>query len=273
MRVGSAVDVAARRVGSRLEAQLLLGHAIGAERVAVLAHPERELSAEQQVAFEALVERRLQAEPIAYLLGEREFYGHVFRVDRRALIPRPETELLVELGIEAVGRHPRGHVIEVGTGSGAVAVSLALAANCTVLATDVSFEALSLARENAQRLGADVRFVQCDLAEALRGPVDVVLANLPYVPDDRQLPSDVRDYEPHVAIFGGPHGTELIQRFLRDARHLLAPGGEIAVELDEEDQAQPIAQLARELYQDAAVTIHQDGGGYDRVVRVLTKAG
>ncbi|MBV9543194.1 MAG: peptide chain release factor N(5)-glutamine methyltransferase [Chloroflexi bacterium] len=273
MRVGDAIDDAARRLGSRLEAQLLLAHAMSSERVTLLAHPEREVTPAQEQAFAAVVERRAAAEPIAYVLGEREFYGRTFRVDRRALIPRPETELLVDLGVEAVRRFGTTavRVVEVGTGSGAVAICVALSVGCpvlAVLATDVSYEALTLARENAAGCAARVEFAQMDLVEGLRGPIHVLLANLPYVPDGRELPSDVRDYEPHVAIYGGQRGTELIERLLQDARRLLAPGGELVVELDEEEQAQPIACLARQLYTDATITIHQDGGGYDRAVRV-----
>src|SRR5262249_52868660 len=139
-------------------------------------------------------------------------------------------------------------VLEVGTGSGAVAVTLALELDMGVLATDVSADALALARENACRLGARVAFVRCDLLGAVRGPVDVLLANLPYVPNERLLPRDVTGYEPHVALFGGMRGTELIERLLHEAQHLLAPQGELAVELDEEEQAAPVAELAKNLY-------------------------
>jgi release factor glutamine methyltransferase len=198
----------------------------------------------------------------------------MFRCDARALIPRPETELLVELGVAAVARwQARGvqpRVVEVGTGCGAVAVCLAAEAQVFVTGTDVSLEALALARENAERFGAWVGLLQTDLLRGVQGPLHVVLANLPYVPSARDLPSDVRDYEPHVAIFGGERGTELIERLLHEARGLLAPGGELAVELDEEEQASSIAALARELYLSAEVSVCQDAGGYDRVVRVVT---
>jgi release factor glutamine methyltransferase len=219
------------------------------------------------------VRRRGAAEPIAYLLGAREFYGRMFRVDRRALIPRPETELLVELGRDAVARmrsagvEPR--VVDVGTGCGAVAVSVALEAASKVFATDVSLDAVSLARENVLQTGAAVFLVCGDMLRPLRGPLHVVLANLPYVPTLRRLPKDVRDYEPAVALFGGHRGTELIERLLHEARPLLAPGAEVCVELDEEEQAAPIANLARELYPSASVEVRQDAGGYDRVVRVV----
>jgi release factor glutamine methyltransferase len=277
---GGLVDAATRRLGragvgsARLEAELLLGKVTGWSRTEVLAHPERMVSAPLEGAYMELVARREVCEPIAYLLGEREFYGRMFRVDRRALIPRPETELLVDLGRAAVARWRAGgtepRVIDVGTGCGAIAVSVALEADVPVVATDVSLAALTLAVENVSLHSARVLAVAANLLEGLRGPLHVVLANLPYVPSQRVLPSDVRDYEPHVALFGGPRGTELIERFLHEARPLLAPKGELNVELDEEEQASPVAALARELYPQAEVSVCQDAGGYDRVVRVAT---
>jgi len=260
---------------ARLDAELLLGHVTGWPRPEVLAHPERGLTPEQESAFHELVARRAAAEPIAYLLGEREFYGRIFAVDRRALIPRPETELLVDLGIaavrrwRAVGVEPT--VVELGTGCGALAISLAAEAHVSVIATDVSGAVLGLAKENAFRHTEGlVRLLQTDLLDGLRGPLHVVLANLPYVPSRRDLPPDVKDYEPHVALFGGERGTELIERLLSEARPMLAPGAELCVELDEEEQAAPIASLARTLYGDATVGVCQDHGGYDRVVRIVT---
>jgi release factor glutamine methyltransferase len=243
--------------------------------VALLAHPERAVSGDVESAFHDLVERRAASEPIAYLLGEREFYGRLFRVDRRALIPRPETELLVEIGRAAVARWRAAGVspvvVDVGTGAGAIAVSVAAECALPVIATDVSFEALTLAMENAFHHAAPVRLVQSDLLGGVRGPLHVVLANLPYVPRDQLLPADVKDYEPGVALFGGPRGTELVERLLHDARTLLPPQGELAVELDEEEQAAPIAELARQLYPAAHVEVLRDNGGYDRVVRVILR--
>jgi release factor glutamine methyltransferase len=262
---------------ARLDAQLLLGKVTGWSRTSLLAHPERIVPAAQGKEFEELVTRRAAAEPIAYLVGEREFYGRVFKVDRRALIPRPETEVIVELGSEAVARwrgegvEPR--VVEVGTGAGGVAISLAGLAGVRVVATDVSFGALTLARDNARlhELAGSVSFVQADLLAGLAGPWHVVLANLPYVPSGRVLPADVKDYEPHVAIFGGVRGTELLERFLSETTGLLAPGAELCVELDEEEQATPMAAFARQIFPEAQVEIRQDGGGYDRVLRILTQ--
>ncbi|MBV8720089.1 MAG: peptide chain release factor N(5)-glutamine methyltransferase [Chloroflexi bacterium] len=260
---------------ARLDARLLLQHVTGWSTEQVLAHPDWSIGPADRRAFQALVARRAADEPVAYLLGEREFYGRTFRVDRRALIPRPETELLVDLGLAAIARlrvagiaAPR--VVDVGTGCGAVAVSVALDADVPVVGTDVSLAALTLAQENAGALNACARFVAADLLTGLTGPFHVVLANLPYVPHARDLPRDVRDYEPHVALFGGQRGTELIERLLHEAPPVLAPGGELCVELDEEEQAAPVASLARSVYPNADVTVCRDNGGYDRVVRVLT---
>jgi release factor glutamine methyltransferase len=282
----AAQRLAAGSSSARLDAQLLLGHATGRSRTQLLAHPEAGVGADQAAVFEGLVVRRDAAEPIAYLLGEREFYGRMFQVDRRALIPRPETELLVDLGRAAVARFRalgvEPCVVDVGTGCGAIAISVAAEARVSVVATDVSHGALALARENADThiLGepsaslatlpqAGVRLVQTNLLAGLRGPLHVVLANLPYVPSGRLLPSDVKDFEPHVALFGGEEGTELLQKFLREAQPLLAPKAELCFELDEEEQATPMAAFARALYPGADVTVCQDAGGYDRVVRIV----
>jgi release factor glutamine methyltransferase len=278
---GGLVEAAAQRLAAtgsssaRLDAQLLLGKVTGWSRTEVLAHPEREVDSTTESAFQGLVARRAASEPIAYLLGEREFYGRLFKVDRRALIPRPETELLVELGLAAVARWRETSVeptvLEIGTGCGAVAISLAAESNVPVVATDISAAALSLAKENAFHAPRGlIRLVASDLLAAVRGPFHVILANLPYVPSQRTLPPDVADYEPPVAIFGGQRGTELIERLFVEARSLLSPGAELAVELDEEEQAAPMAGLARQLYADAEVSVCRDAGGYDRVVRVLT---
>jgi release factor glutamine methyltransferase len=253
----------------RLDAELLLAHVLDVSREAVLTHPERDIEPRAAADFERLVARRARSEPMAYVLGEREFYGRVFKVDRRALIPRPETELLVDIGRAAVAAG-LSRVVEVGTGSGAVAVSLAAETGRRVVATDLSFDALALARENASALGQAERvsFVQTDLLGGLRGPFEVVLANLPYIPSGRILPPDVADYEPDVALYAGPSGTELLERLLRQALRELAERFEVALELDECDQARPMLAVARALYPGAEVTIRRDAGGYQRVLLI-----
>jgi release factor glutamine methyltransferase len=258
----------------RLDAELLLASVLGVSREAVLTHPERVIDGSAAARFASLVNRRARAEPLAYLLGQREFYGRVFKVDRRALIPRPETELLVDIGRAAVASG-LSRAVEVGTGSGAVAISLAAEAGCSVVATDVSLDALALARENARTLGqvARVHLVQTDLLGGLRGPVELLLANLPYIPSGRVLPPDVADYEPDLALYAGPAGTELLERLLRQARSLLADHFEVALELDECDQAQPMLALAQVLYPTARASIQRDAGGYERVLLIQQASG
>src|SRR5579885_1241427 len=202
---------------SDLDAAVLLGHVLGVSRGALYTHPERQLSEAEQAMYTALIERRAQGEPVAYLTGHREFMGLDFLVDRRVLIPRPETEFLVEAALAEVQRReemslPSLRVADIGTGSGAIAIALAAHEPRLPLiyATDLSADALLLAEENARRLkvAERVRFLQGDLLEPLPEPVDLLLANLPYVASDEAeiLPVDVREYEPHLAIFGEDDG-------------------------------------------------------------------
>ncbi|HLJ81821.1 MAG TPA: peptide chain release factor N(5)-glutamine methyltransferase, partial [Ktedonobacterales bacterium] len=205
-----------------LDAQVILAHVTGAARSTLLAYPERPLSPEQAAAFAALIRRRAAREPVAYLTGHREFMGLDFLTDPRALIPRPETELLVEAALTEIrARLDRGEtpaVADIGTGSGAIAVSVAALESrlpC-VYATDVSSGALTLAAENARRLGvaSRVTFLQGDLLEPLSAPLDVLLANLPYVTprDAGTLIPDVSRYEPSLALYGADDGLGHLRR-------------------------------------------------------------
>jgi release factor glutamine methyltransferase len=180
-----------------------------------------------------MLARRETGEPLAYILGRREFYGREFAVTRDVLIPRPETEAIVEAGLRADSMNHGPRVIEVGTGSGAVAVTLALERpHARVVATDVSAAALAVARRNARNLSAGVEFVQADLLRGLRGPFDVVVANLPYVPDGErdQLQREIRDWEPDVALFAGTDGLQIIARLIRALPGALAAGGVAVLE-------------------------------------------
>lgn len=242
----------------------------------MLAHPEWAPGPAQSAAFEALVGRRAAREPIAYLVGEREFYGRALRVDRRALIPRPETELLVGLGIRAIARWRAAGVepvvVDVGTGSGAIAVTLAAETGASVVAIDVSWAALTLAAENAALHGQGdrVRLVRGDLLAGVRAPVHVVVANLPYLPTGRRLPRDVAAYEPGIALYAGPTGTEVSERLLRQAVSVLAPGGALVLELDEREQAARLQWLADTLWPTAATEVQRDTGGRERVLWLRT---
>lgn len=214
---------------ARLEAQVLLGQAISQSRAWLIAHGGDPLDLEQTAAFADLFERRWSGEPIAYILGEREFYSLGFKVTPAVLIPRPETELLVEL---ALGRIPAGHpcrVMDLGTGSGAVAVTLALhRPHADVVAVDLSATALEVARENAQRLGADnLRLIQSDWYDALAGETfDLIVSNPPYIAaaDPHLAQGDLR-FEPATALASGTDGLDDIRTIVRGATAHLQPGG------------------------------------------------
>jgi release factor glutamine methyltransferase len=196
----------------RLDAELLLASALGVGRARLVLDAAAPLDPAQLDHFRRLVARRAAREPVAYILGRKEFRWISLSVDPRVLIPRPETELLVEVGLGL----PRGaRVVDVGTGSGAVALALKHERpDLNVWASDVSKGALEVARGNAQRLGLDVRFVQADLLEGVEERFDGVLANLPYVPEQVPLAPEIGAYEPAQALFGGEDGLELIRRLI-----------------------------------------------------------
>ncbi len=214
---------------SRLEAQILLCHVIQQPRAYLAAHDRDPLPPDQAAVFDALLQRRLQGEPIAYILGEREFYSLAFKVTPAVLIPRPETELLVELALERLPAGRSVRVLDLGTGSGAVAVTLALYRPKTeVVAVDQSVAALEVARENAQRLGAgNLRLIQSDWFSALDGEkFDLIVSNPPYIAaaDPHLTQGDVR-FEPPAALASGVDGLEDIRTIIRGASAHLKPGG------------------------------------------------
>lgn len=204
---------------ARIEAQSLLQHVLGKPRAWVLAHAEQALDEAQASVYQALLQRRFSGEPLAYVLGEREFYGLTFKVTPATLIPRPETELLVELALQRIPRHGRRQVLDLGTGSGAIALSLAHARpEAEIWACDVSAQALAVANENVQRLRLDnVRLVQSDWFAALSAMrFDLIVSNPPYIAEgDSHLSQGDLRFEPAGALVGGTDG-------LRDIRHLVA---------------------------------------------------
>lgn len=217
------------------EALLLLARTLGLGEAQVLARGHQEVSEPDRRRFETLLERRVAGEPYAYLFGEREFYGRSFRVDRRVLIPRPETEHLVET-VLAMTLPPRPLILDVGTGSGCLAVTLALELPAArVVASDISLGALALALANARRLGAGDRVhgLCMDLAAGLRpGLFDLVVSNPPYVDpaDASGLSTEVRDHEPATALFAEDNGLATILRLLDVARNL-RPGCPLVLEI------------------------------------------
>jgi release factor glutamine methyltransferase len=222
-----------------LDADVLLAFALGVTKEEVFAHPERRLSPDDDARFVSVIARRHTGEPVAYLRGYKEFFGSRFLVDARVLIPRPETETLVEEALRFIGTRRQALVIDVGTGSGAIACAIALhAPHARVIATDASADALAVAESNARSLGvADrVTFRQGDLLAPISERADVVAANLPYLPAE-ELASLVGQrtslaYEPRIAVVAGSDGLDVIRRAVSDVQRVLAPGGASFLECD-----------------------------------------
>jgi release factor glutamine methyltransferase len=212
----------------RLTAEVLLAHAIGCGRTWLFAHSDEELRELWWIHYGRYLHQRMQGTPTQYITGRQEFYGRDFRVGPGVLIPRPETEHLIEAALE----HAHGRVLDIGTGSGAIAVTLALEKNARVIATDISLPALRIAKENAARLNAAVDFLQCDLGSAFADDsFDLVVSNPPYVPRTELLPREVREHEPEVALYGGIDGLDIYRRLIPEASRLVKPGGWLILEL------------------------------------------
>ena len=218
----------------RLNAEHLLAHALKRKRIELYLEFERELTEAELAPLREVVRRRGQGEPLQHLLGTVEFAGQVFLCDKRALVPRPETEQLAEL-LESKIQNPKSKILDVGTGSGVIALSLAAKfPEGMVTATDVSEDALALARENAERLGltSRIEFLCGDLLTCVSQVYDLIVANLPYVAaGDRSTLSREVARDPEVALFGGERGDEMVRRLIEEAPPHLAPGGLLALEV------------------------------------------
>lgn len=231
---------------ARADAELLLIHLLGKDKAWLMAHRDEELAPAKAVLYTQLLERRREGEPVQYITGETEFYGLTFRVTRDVLIPRPETEHLVERAVElATGLHaPR--IVDVGTGSGCIAVALAhKLPHASVTAIDISVAALTVAEENAQRNGVAIRFLQGDLLAPVAGELfDLVVSNPPYVSiaDRASLSVEVRDFEPATALFAGDDGLEVYRSLIPAAFDALNPGGFVVLEIGY-GQSPAIAEL------------------------------
>jgi len=223
---------------ARLDAEVLLAHVRGCQRILLYTAFDTPVSDAERARFRELVRRRGDGEPVAYLVGNREFFSLPFAVSPAVLVPRPETEGLVVRVIDLCKPLPAARIIDVGTGSGAIAVTLAKhLPRARLVATDISPAALAVARENAARHGVAERieFLECDLLSAPQaaGPWDVIVSNPPYVRDDEfdALPRDVRLHEPKAALVAGPTGVEVVARLAADAVGALAAGGWLVVEI------------------------------------------
>jgi len=252
----------------RLDAQVLLAHVLGCDRVGLYTQFDKPLGDEELARARELIRRRLAGEPVAYLVGEREFWSLPLRVDARVLIPRPETETLVQVALDLLGGAVEPSIADIATGSGAVAIVLSKQLpSARVTAVDISADALAVARENCERhgVGERVELLCGDLLEPLGGrPFDLLVANLPYIPsaDLPELSPEVRS-EPALALDGGADGLDLVRRLVAGAAQVLVPGGAVALEHGD-DQGPVICALAREAGFVAPATA-RDLGDRDRV--------
>ena len=253
----------------RLTAEVLLCRALNREREYLFAHPEDELTEVAWLHYGRYLHQRLKGQPTQYITGRQEFYGREFRVTPDVLIPRPETEHLVEACLARI--RPGDKILDVGTGSGTIAITLALETKAQIYATDISTSALRIAAKNARRLSASVEFIAGDLISCFRnGVFDLVASNPPYVPrtDQPTLQREVRDFEPEVALFAGPSGLEIYGRLIPEARRALRPGGYLLIELGY-NSLEPVRRMLGSGWGD--VTVQNDLAGLPRVLaaRVL----
>jgi len=253
---------------SSLECELLLRHTLEINRVQLYLDLNRELSPKQKEAFWHLIERRLNHEPTAYITGHREFYGLDFYVDPGVLIPRPESELLVEKALNLAQNQSMSTIAEIGTGSGAIAISLALnLPQAKIYATDISASALSVAQINCKkhRVADRVCLVQGDMLDPLPEPVDLIIANLPYVNDSELFQTSAANFEPLLALNGGSDGLEKIRQLCSQIGDKLRPGGCLLLEIGQ-GQRGAVTAFLHSLFPSAKVEVAPDLGGIDRIV-------
>ena len=256
-----------------IETRAILARSLDADPLELYAHPERRVGPERAEAFERLLRRRLAGEPLAYVTGEREFYSRPFAVTPDVLIPRPETETLAELAIETAGRMKNPRVLDLGTGSGCIAVTVfAEARGCRVFATDVSAAALSVARKNARTHGARVQFANSDLLGCFaKSSFDIIISNPPYVSRAQyeSLSREIRCHEPRCALIGGEDGLAHIRKITAAAAGALREGGFLLLEIGA-GQARSAEGIARENgFSD--IRFETDIGGIRRVVKATWK--
>ena len=280
---GARILAKQEQTSAILDAQVLLAHVLHVERATLYAYPERMLTTEQEQQFRMLIKRREQGEPVAYLTGHKEFYGLDFLVDRRVLIPRPETELLVETALGLVrsmlstGRVPI--VADIGTGCGAIPITLAVLEPRLpyLYASDISAEALDVAHLNCQRHHVEqrIRLLHGDLLAPIPEPIDLLTANLPYVGTTEMnlLTTDVRAYEPNLALFSGPYGLDLLHRLLTETKQsdILAGRAALVLEIGYQ-QREPLTEVIHELWPQANATFKKDYAGWDRILEIRIPA-
>jgi len=248
----------------RLTAEVLLAHVLRRERTYLYSHPEDELDDSERVRFGRALFERLEGKPTQYITGVQEFYGREFVVRPGVFIPRPETEHVIEMALRLAPDAER--ILDAGCGSGAIAVTLSLEMRRPVFASDISEAALAATRENAGRLGADVRLVRGDLASMFASrSIDLLASNPPYIPERERegLPREVREHEPETALFAGPEGLDVYRRLITEAARVLRPGGRIAFEIGYQ-QADSVCALLGSGWH--AIEVAADLAGLPRVL-------
>jgi len=232
LTVQSALQQGTELLQSRLTAEVLLAHAMQCDRAYLYAHSSDPLTQLAWIHYGRYLNERLNGKPTQYITHKQEFYGRDFYVDQNVLIPRPETEHLVETGLQYIKHHNPTRILDVGTGSGAIAISVALESSRTIQASDISMAALEVARRN--RKNAPVHFFQADLLEGVAPQsIDLLLSNPPYVPgaDAANMQTEVRDWEPHIALFASEDGFQIYQRLIAQAEAAVKPKGRIMMEM------------------------------------------
>jgi len=256
-----------------LDAQVLLAKVLQRSRTWLLAHPDALLTHKQEAAWQAQLQQLLAGEPLPYLVGNWEFFGLHFKVTPDVLIPRPETEVLVEESITWLQSHPtRRRILDVGTGSGCIAIALAVhTPGAHVVALDLSPEALAVAQFNAavHKVSDRLTFQHGDLLAEVTSSFDLLCANLPYIPDDLLPSLDVYAHEPRMALDGGTQGLVLIRRLLHQAPRVLLPGALLLVEIAAE-QGNRARRVAQDVFPHAAINVEADLAGKPRLLRIET---
>lgn len=261
---GSGIDNAG------LEASILISNVFGIDKIEIYTHPETEVGIERLKQFEEIIERRIRREPIGYILGETEFYSRKFFVGRDVLIPRPETEKLVEEALNIMGYISSPLVIDVGTGSGCIAITIGSErSDSMIIASDISFHAISLAKENARRLDVqNISFVNSDLLNFVKErSFDIVVSNPPYVSETEldSLEPDIKDFEPIVALRGGEDGLDCVRRVALGAISVLKTGGWCIMEIGGDQNKEAMEILRAFGYRD--ISFSEDLSGIKRVIK------
>ena len=258
---------------SVLDIQVLLAHIMGKSRTWILAHPDTHLSKQQEEHLQDSIKRLENGEPLPYILGHWEFYGLDFKITSDVLIPRPETELLVDQALCWIREDPsRGWALDIGTGSGCIAITLAVnTPNLLILASDISLPALKITQQNAHRHSVTKQVFP--IAANLFPPTDkrfnLICANLPYIPTNRLLELKIYGKEPNIALNGGAHGLDFIMKIIQTAPNYLHDGGIMLLEIDQ-SQGNIIKQEAEKTFPSALVSVLPDLAGKERLVYIQT---